>query len=59
VAWHLLPGWKAADHDIDLAETIVMELALLWMVSAGFHDAKIVVHGNNMGVIGALKKGRS
>src|SRR5882724_11703151 len=53
-------GWmKEADHDIGWAEMIAMELALLWMVSAGIRDARVVVHGDNMGVQGALKKGRS
>ena len=58
-AWQLLVGWKVADLEICWAETIAMELALLWMVSAGFHNAKIVIHGDNTGVLGALKKGRS
>ena len=58
-AWNPLLGCKVANQDIGWDETIVMELMLLWMVSAGFHDTKIVVHGNNMGVLGALKKGRS
>ena len=38
---------------------IVTELALLWIVSAGILDARVMVHGNNMGVLGALDKGRS
>jgi len=36
-----------------------MELALLWMVSIGIQDANVVVHGDNTGVQGTLKKGRS
>src|SRR5882724_4520002 len=45
----VLEGWKAADQDIGWAET----------VSVGIHNVKVVVHGNNTGVLGALKKGRS
>ena len=58
-AWQLLEGWKAADQDIGWAETVTMELALLWMVSEGIHNVKVVIHGDNTGVLGALKKGRS
>jgi len=56
-AWWLVEGWKAADCDIGWAKTIAMELAVLWLVSAGIHDAKVTVHGHNTGVLGALDKG--
>jgi len=46
-------------HEISWAEIVAMELAVLWLVSAGIHDARVIVHGNNMGVLGALNKGRS
>ena len=36
-----------------------MELALLWVIAAGFHDVKVIIHGDNTGVLGALNKGRS
>ena len=59
VAWHLLAGWQAEDHDIGWAEMVAMELAMLWIQSAGIRDSKVSVHGDNMGVLGALEKGRS
>jgi len=57
-AWMLLEGWKAKDHDIDWAETVTMELALLYVVVAGFCDVKVIIHGDNTRVLGALNKGR-
>ena len=36
-----------------------MELALLWVVMAGFHDVKVIIHSDNTGMLGALDKGRS
>jgi len=38
---------------------IAMELAVLWVLAAGIRDVKVMIHGNNMGVLGALNKGRS
>jgi len=58
-AWKLVEGWRAADHDIGWVETIAMEVALLWILVAGFRKVNILIHGNNMGVLGMLNKGRS
>ena len=58
-AWHLLEGWQAEDHDIGWAEMVTMELAVLWIQSVGIRDSKVLVHGDNTGVLGALRKGRS
>ena len=55
--WWLVGGWKVADHNISWAKTIAMELAVLWMVSEGIHDAKVTIHGDNTSVLGALYKG--
>jgi len=56
-AWWLLDGWKEAGHDIGWVEMVALELALLWMVSTGIQDAKVIVHGDNTGMQGVLKKG--
>jgi len=37
----------------------MMELALLWVVLTSIYDARVIVHGDNMGVLGTLNKGRS
>jgi len=58
-AWKLTEGWRAADCDISWAETIAMEVALLWILAVGFCNVNILIHGNNMGVLGMLNKGRS
>jgi len=35
-----------------------MELALLWILVVGFHNTNVLVHGENMAVLGTLNKGR-
>jgi len=59
VSWQLLEGWKASDHNISWAKMVMMELALLWVVSTRIHGARVIGHGDNMGVLGKLNKGRS
>jgi len=58
-AWRLILGWKACGRDIGWAESVALELAVLWMVGQHFLDCDITVRGDNTGVIGAFKKGRS
>ena len=58
-AWRLSDGWRTSEHDISCVEMIATELVLLWVLAAGIHDVKVVIHGDNMGVLGALNKGRS
>src|SRR5882724_4920134 len=58
-AWRLSDGWRSINCDISWPETIAMELAVLWVLAAGIHDVKVVIHGDNMGVLGTLNKGRS
>jgi len=55
----LLPGWKSEGRDIGWAESIVLELAVLWIVEQGFCDSEIRIHGDNTGAIDALLRGRS
>jgi hypothetical protein len=58
-AWRLLPGWKSDGRDIGWAESVALELAVMWLVQKDFHDADVRIWGDNTGVIGAFLKGRS
>jgi len=58
-AWKLLDGWRSRDCDISWVEMIAMELALLWVLAAGICDMKVMIQGENMGVLGTLNTGRS
>ena len=58
-AWHLLANWDREDRDISWAESVALELAVLWMVQQGLSDCDVTVRGDNTGVIGAFSKGRS
>jgi len=57
--WSLIDGWAAEGRDIGWAESVALELAVYWLIQEGFHDANIVVHLDNTGVIGAFSNGRS
>ena len=58
-AWKLCLGWKAEGRDIGWAEAIALELAVLWLEQENYTDAKILIRGNNTGVIGTFIRGRS
>jgi len=58
-SWKLLDGWRSRDCDISWVEMIAMELALLWVLAAGICDMKVMIQGENMGVLGTLNTGRS
>jgi len=58
-AWKLRDGWKTGGRDIGWVESIALELAVLWVVHAGFHDAIITVRCDNTGIIGDFTKGCS
>jgi hypothetical protein len=58
-AWKLADGWRSSLHDIGWAECIAMELAVMWIASAGFKDVHVLIHGDNTGVLAAILKGRS
>ena len=59
VAWSLCKGWKAAGWDIGWAESIALELAILWIISQDFSDSEIIIHSNNTSVVSAFNKGHS
>jgi hypothetical protein len=58
-AWKLADGWKGAGREIGWAETIAVELAVLWIADAGICDAHVHISSDNTGVIGVLSRGRS
>ena len=58
-AWHLLTGWDGEDRDIGWAESVALEIAILWLVRQGLSDCKVTIRGDNTGVIGAFNKGCS
>ena len=53
-AWSLCKGWKVAGQDIGWAESIALELAILWIISQNFLDSEIIIHGDNTSVVSAL-----
>ena len=57
-AWCLLPNWATCGRDIGWAEGVALELAVYWLVAAGFHDADVTIRSDNSGVVGAFWKGR-
>ena len=59
-AWKLANGWNArgSGHDIGWAECVAMELAVLAVAEAGMRDCRILLRGDNMGVIGAIRSRR-
>jgi len=56
-AWMLKPGWKADGQDIGWAKSIMLELAVIWLVQDGYMDCNITIHSDNTGMIGAFDKG--
>ena len=52
-AWMLRPRWKVDCWDIGWAESIALELAVIWLVCNGYMDCNITIHSNNTGMIGA------
>jgi len=59
VAWHLSSNWKSGDRDIGWAESIALELAVMWLIQNNFSDCEVTICGDNTGIIGAFSKGRS
>jgi hypothetical protein len=59
LAWPLLSGWKSDSCDIGWAEFIALELCLLALVKAGFHNVTIIIHSDNSSVVGSFRAGSS
>jgi hypothetical protein len=59
MAWKLTDGWNTEGRDIGWAESVAVELAILWVTEQEVSDKEILIHGDNTGVIDAYEKGRS
>ena len=57
-ALEVFDGAHIKAYDIGWAEAVALEMALLAMRARGFHDADVMVRGDNTGVIGAHERGR-
>ena len=57
--WCLIDSWAAKGQYIGWAESMALKLTIYWLIQRGFHDADIIVHSVNTGVIGAFLNGRS
>lgn len=57
--WTLRNGWKGEGRDIRWLEAIAVEFAVRTLLNLGWHDAAILIHSDNQGVIGAFRHGRS
>ena len=50
-------SWATEGQDIGWAESVALELAIYWLIKMGFHDADIIMHLDNTGVIGPFQMG--
>jgi len=58
-AWHLLNGWNSAGWDISWAESIAIELAIMWLMQCGWRNTCFKLNCDNTLVIASFWKGRS
>ena len=60
-AWKLCRGWRAGGRDMGWAETLAVELIVLWIVHDSHlgHDIIVKIRSINLGVISAGRQGRS
>ncbi len=60
-AWKFIPNWRVDGREMGWAETITVELIVLWIIhdSQVGNDCTVKVRSDNMGVIGAGNGGRS
>lgn len=59
MAWKLCSGWDSEGRDIGWAESIAVELTVLWIAEQNLTDREILIHGDYTGVINSYKKGCS
>src|SRR5882724_8034258 len=55
-AWQLSPRWKSDDRDIGWAESVTLELVVMWLIQNRFSDCEVTICGDNTEVIGASLK---
>ncbi|GAW08737.1 reverse transcriptase ribonuclease h [Lentinula edodes] len=59
MAFRLTDDWKIPGRDICWLETVAIELLAYILEAKGFHDSHILIHSDNQGTIGAIRKARS
>jgi hypothetical protein len=57
MAWKLTDGWDTKGRDIGWSESVAVELAILWVTEQDVSNKKILIHGDNTGIIDAYKRG--
>jgi hypothetical protein len=57
-AWKLVDGWAGPGRDIGWLEAVAVEIVCLMIEARGHRDEDVLVRSDNVGVIGAFKKGR-
>jgi hypothetical protein len=58
-AWTLCDGWKGQGRDIGWLKAITVESTMRTLLDLGWHNAAMLIHSDNQGVIGAFQHGRS
>lgn len=58
-AWKLREGWDTENRHIGWAESVAIELAVVYITRAGYQDVQVLVHSDNTGAIGQFSRGRS
>jgi len=58
-AWQYCPDWDTDGRHIGWAESVAIELAVVFIAKAGFHDVHVLVHSDNTGAIGQFRRGCS
>jgi hypothetical protein len=58
-AWQLRPGWKGPGRHITWLECVAVELVVMLLEHHDIHDANVLIHSDNQGVIGAFCNGHA
>ncbi|KAF7303601.1 Reverse transcriptase/ribonuclease H [Mycena indigotica] len=58
-AWKGIGDWKSRSRHIGWLETVAVELLIYALEGHNLRDARLLIHSDNQGVIGAFQKGRS
>jgi hypothetical protein len=58
-AWRGVGSWRSPSRHIGWLEAVALEFMVYAIEELGLHDANLIVHSDNQGVIGAFDKGRS
>jgi len=58
-AWRFCPDSDTDGRNIGWAESVAIELAVVYIAKAGYQDVDVLVHSDNIGAIGQFRRGRS